>query len=452
MSDYATYENFTVPTKWYYRGEGNCNLVISLPKSKQILRIRKTERPKSILGWILVLINDFFQWYYGIEFSDEIRDLDFYSKIMRPLMGHKYTSESKLIVLSRKQMQSFRDGLAKKRPDFRMSKTLQYGRAALFADFAFLPTQFDNLQLSGNTYAVEIKPKQGWRPYKEQIHPHCFFCMNQYLKLEKKQIKSQTQYCPEELFSGDSNRMKSAINSLLQVPQNNFKIFKNGLICYDEKNKNIEILREIFESTDHKEILIDEFCDFLRRCLITDLGNESEIFNSQCKSICNLTVVNEQITLENTLPKGSVLNRILSVQMLDREGTHSTYKKLTKSDVWEDFSYVDKVLEYIGNKEHICSKCTIMDVSRRLENELLFLPYLVSAIAKDCSLMITFRKIREKPSDIDFNKATFETKYGMFVVNIGVFDLYPKPLSTIQKHYSRNRDIFRALKKCGLLT
>ncbi|XP_066246838.1 uncharacterized protein Ipk1 isoform X2 [Euwallacea similis] len=400
MSDYATYENFTVPTKWYYRGEGNCNLVISLPKSKQILRIRKTERPKSILGWILVLINDFFQWYYGIEFSDEIRDLDFYSKIMRPLMGHKYTSESKLIVLSRKQMQSFRDGLAKKRPDFRMSKTLQYGRAALFADFAFLPTQFDNLQLSGNTYAVEIKPKQGWRPYKEQIHPHCFFCMNQYLKLEKKQIKSQTQYCPEELFSG----------------------------------------------------LIDEFCDFLRRCLITDLGNESEIFNSQCKSICNLTVVNEQITLENTLPKGSVLNRILSVQMLDREGTHSTYKKLTKSDVWEDFSYVDKVLEYIGNKEHICSKCTIMDVSRRLENELLFLPYLVSAIAKDCSLMITFRKIREKPSDIDFNKATFETKYGMFVVNIGVFDLYPKPLSTIQKHYSRNRDIFRALKKCGLLT
>lgn len=254
MSKYlATYESFQVPKEWYYRGEGNCNLVISLPKTRQILRIRKTEKPRSIFRWILVLITNFFQWYYGVEFREEIRDLNFYSKVIRPLIGNNYTSESKMVVLSKKQMQIFQEGLVKKRPDFRLSKTLQYGRAALFRDFAFLPSQYDNIRLVGSTFAVEIKPKQGWRPYKEQIHPHCFFCMHQHLKLEKRRVKSQTKYCPEELFSGEKARMKLALHNLVDVPQNNFKIFKNGSVCYDEKTKNTEVFKEIFESHDNIE-------------------------------------------------------------------------------------------------------------------------------------------------------------------------------------------------------
>lgn len=117
MSKYlATYESFQVPKEWYYRGEGNCNLVISLPKTRQILRIRKTEKPRSIFRWILVLITNFFQWYYGVEFREEIRDLNFYSKVIRPLIGNNYTSESKMVVLSKKQMQIFQEGLVKKRP------------------------------------------------------------------------------------------------------------------------------------------------------------------------------------------------------------------------------------------------------------------------------------------------------------------------------------------------
>lgn len=31
-------------------------------------------------------------------------------------------------------------------------------------------------------------------------------------------------------------------------------------------------------------------------------------------------------------------------------------------------------------------------------------------------------------------KNVISTKYGDFVVNVGVFDLYPKPVSTILKH------------------
>lgn len=134
--------------------------------------------------------------------------------------------------------------------------------------------------------------------------------------------------------------------------------------------------------------LVEEFCDFLQQCLVTDLGNSN---TKLCDGICNTS----HNSIKNNLPKGSVLERILAVQMLDQDGTHSTYKKLTKSDIWDDFSYVEKLLDLIGSSEGFCSKCMIVEVSKRLENELLFLPYLVSAIAKDCSLMITFRRIQE---------------------------------------------------------
>lgn len=46
--------------------------------------------------------------------------------------------------------------------------------------------------------------------------------------------------------------MVHAINALIQVPQNNFRVFKNGLLVYAE-NKDADlfkIMQQIFENTD----------------------------------------------------------------------------------------------------------------------------------------------------------------------------------------------------------
>lgn len=44
-------------------------------------------------------------------------------------------------------------------------------------------------------------------------------------------------------------------------------------------------------------------------------------------------------------------------------------------------------------------------------------------------------------------KNIMETPFGHFIVNIGVFDLNPKPLSAIRRHCKRNKDILQAYEK-----
>lgn len=51
--------------------------------------------------------------------------------------------------------------------------------------------------------------------------------------------------------------MTSAIKSLIEVPQNNFRIFKNGSLCFGEKVETLfeDIIPEIFETSGDPERL-----------------------------------------------------------------------------------------------------------------------------------------------------------------------------------------------------
>lgn len=115
-TDNETSEQFEIPANWIYRGEGNCNVVLSLPQLGKILRIRKTNRPRSLIGWLVKWISDILDWLYGKGITEELRDLQFYSTVMRPLVGRKYTSEACQIVLSKAEVRSLENELCKYRP------------------------------------------------------------------------------------------------------------------------------------------------------------------------------------------------------------------------------------------------------------------------------------------------------------------------------------------------
>ncbi|CAH2012357.1 unnamed protein product [Acanthoscelides obtectus] len=446
--------DFQITEEWIYRGEGNCNVVLSLPKSRKILRIRKIDRPRTLIGWLIVWINDFLYWYCGKGIKEELRDLKFYSTVMRPLVGRRYTSEADQVFLSRKQIKIFEDSLGKYRPEFRKQKILQYSRASLFDDFAFIPKdeyEYLPFEMSQNTYAIEIKPKQGWRPLSEKHFPACLFCMHQYLKAEKKQIRCLSKYCPEDLFSGDDIRMKYAIKSLIEVPQNNFRIFKNGKLVYGEGvgMEFCKIVEQLFETySENLERLRDEFCDLIRTCLLTNLANIDSSDDCEDKLFCEWNKIIQEANRQICLPKGSILEKILSIQMLDTEGC-SYYNKLLSRERLKEWDYVDMLLNKISD-DCACLKCVIMMLGNTSragdELDLKFVPYLISAIAKDCSLMITLKKIRENISDLEM-KNVVHTNLGQFLVNVGVFDLYPKRLSSITKHCKRNKEILQAYQR-----
>lgn len=108
--------NFDIPSEWAYRGEGNDSVVLSIPKLRKILRIKKSVRPKSIFEWLVIWISDLLYWYLGKGIEDEVRDLKFYTTVMRRLLGTKYTSEANQVILTKKQVKILDNDLQKYRP------------------------------------------------------------------------------------------------------------------------------------------------------------------------------------------------------------------------------------------------------------------------------------------------------------------------------------------------
>ena len=71
-------------------------------------------------------------------------------------------------------------------------------------------------------------------------------------------ISERSRYCPFDLFSGNESRMKRAIQALLLSPQNNLKIFKDGLVQYDSKSQENDLTRllnQLFQQDNHLQSL-----------------------------------------------------------------------------------------------------------------------------------------------------------------------------------------------------
>lgn len=157
----------------------------------------------------------------------------------------------------------------------------------------------------------------------------------------------------------------------------------------------------------------EEFCQFLytvltrkfvgcdKRCNLNCICNLSEksaveIGKSNSDSSCKFS--------ESKLPRGCVLERIYSMQKLNDKGL-DYYREIYKSQQIDEQSYVryvDQLLDEL-NRNGECPGCLVengFDLQHiddlnnsQNANEINLLKYLLFAIARDCSLMITFRKV-----------------------------------------------------------
>lgn len=306
-----------------YRAEGNANLVLALPQFKKVLRL-----PKMISSRLRQAAHQ------RHELADEVarpegrrvsskRDAtenagdltmpDFmaYIGIMRRLLGNEFVCGADIVAIPKEDDRFWiNEHIRDQRPVSRLDKEFVGPFGLLLPDVTQLPATFDvllaNLQAKGttgdesgaaagvgdgggvgrgagtrtknrsavrrlgDTYAIEIKPKQGWlqlasdvndlfdlmpsgavtKPKEttcnqEENEPSardkcwCRFCSMQLLKMHNGKIKRLGHYCPLDLFSGTPSRMLDALDALLACPQNNLRVFQNSNLIYGDHANSI---------------------------------------------------------------------------------------------------------------------------------------------------------------------------------------------------------------------
>ena len=201
-------------------------------------------------------------------------------------------------------------------------------------------------------------------------------------------ISKPSEYCPLDLFSGDLVRMRRALHGLVDSPQNNFRIFRNGQLVWGEG----------FNANDLEDVLAEWFSNEN-----SDEFNKNKSLDAMIRLICeallrpapqNPSVAGKSSTIESALPQNSVLERILSMQSLNSHciefvyGIYSNYSTiLTDLLIYLDSNAlleVEKKNNLSQLRPQLRPTCEDLSILRE---------YLLFRIARDCSILIAFQEI-----------------------------------------------------------
>lgn len=469
-----------------YRGEGNSSIVIALSTQAKVIRLLKSDgpHPRSEQDHRLA--------------HDPSCILKFIHLIMRPLADPFLSGPIELLHLEADFIARLSKRIDIHRPLHRLDKALpldnQY--ALIMDDLCTLPCRLTKYlkpgDLCGPTISVEIKPKQGFLPVHRyvmrsstndqawcKLRDSCLYGSYQYLKLHKGRIEEKSNYCPIDLFSGCPMRMKIALDELLRNPQNNFRVFKNRALAYDDNNRcKFSLILDNFFEPDKTLISVssqrqcdkrstiteDKLIDLLIQCLLRDKEKKDPDLNNTSRSedenLCHSSDICLQHPIKvscrrcdsfpsskkhksdpssqyHRLPQNCVLSRVLRAQKLDTIGAHEALFMLNwllehcKTD--PDFNVIEDLSKPqipvgFGSSHQLPFESQQEYYFRKVRE------FLVSLTAKDCSIMVTLRRITAKRYDSivseqpnlrghllkDFRSG------GHYLFNVGIADLDQK--------------------------
>lgn len=390
--------------KWYYKGEGNANVIIALPEENTVVRVMKDDSDKLRTG---------------AEMAKTLTMHIDYCKAVRQLFFGHYADVPVLMSMSAEELRKIDLYLQQNRPSNRKHKSLSWvsGLLTVHPDYTMLPGLVD-IGSKTVVYCVEIKPKQGWLHEADSVEGYpnmCAFCTHQYLKLSRGDIQEISQYCPLDLFSGHHKRVRRAVHNLFQTPQNNLKVFQDG-VPLDDSGIGWIATSKAFGFGDS-----GRFYAFIATCLLGNFEEEQEV--SDMSDVCMLDNRPRWSCNSNTtpMPEHCVLQKILNMQQMQTtsfKNVCSEYNKQTQSiESSAAFAHVNRLVSMTTTTD---KQSTVLSPIDR---------YLVAATARDCSVFVTF------------HQNTHNRDPHHYDASIKVSDLDPKPISTIQKHQQRNKEV-----------
>lgn len=468
-----------------YRGEGNSSIVIALKAQSKVIRLLKKD------GKIMRSSHDHHMRQHPM------RSLKFIHLIMKPLTDPFLSGSTELIHLKSQFISRLSELVEAHRPQHRLDKTLllddQY--ALVMDDLCALPDhlirQLDAKYLCGPTISVEIKPKQGFLPpmhklvMKSSINDRmvnnvkncCLYGLTQQLKLSRGRVHRTSSYCPINLFSGCPIKMRNSLEELIHNPQNNFRVFKDLVMAFDESNpvKLSNIFDDFFETDEegldnHRTHPIGNekrFVDLLIQCLLNDHDNKetdphrdsisTENENSyshsdsclqhipkvKCKRCDTYPSSKKQKSdfthqTNHKLPQTCVLTSVLKAQRLDTIGAHEANFMLDWliKNQSNSLKMID-ILEELSNPQIPRGFGSLHRLSNESKEQYYFRKvweFLVSLTAKDCSIITTMRRVAPGCHESIINQRPDLKNYllkehrseSYYLFNVGIADLDQK--------------------------
>ena len=255
------------------------------------------------------------------------------------------------------------------------------------------------------TLTIEIKPK--WavkpndaRPTRESGDSashnrkamRCRYCMHQHLKHAEGKIDKRSEYCPLDLFSGDSERIRRALLALYAHPQNNMRVFVDGEDTVDIQQAVLKLLCTDGPGSKTEDV----FVDLLSRVLM-----ESDVL-------------------------GRLKQHQRSLDVLDVEGAFHLFHHLQEDNI----NSVRDLTKWHGALERYLNGEESSDTDK-------LVMFLMAATLKDLSLMVVIRRYTEHPRRTD----TVRVGGIDFEYTIKLVDVDPKPVDKIPHYYSLNQRI-----------
>ncbi|XP_062520687.1 inositol-pentakisphosphate 2-kinase-like isoform X2 [Corticium candelabrum] len=415
-------------SQWQYRGEGHVSLVLFRTKEPPIvLRLRKK--------FVSVEAKMEAHGSYALHGSTA-EQLSYVESVMKPLLGSEFVLQQRIVQLPQQFVEDISKKVAVHRPSKRCCKTVDcdLGEAILMPDVCFLPSTdaklpvpdtrkvyeisvpFVHKQLADGyqmamdedipTFCVEIKPKCGFLHLSSTSRkkPSCKFCMFQILKVKNGKWELPSAYCPLDLFSGNLRRVKIALHGLLKTPQNNLKVFKNGVVVYTGDIGESSLQDQLDRLTKHfrpymcgpvKESLVDLLARILTapQCEREQLEKQPVCSRSATAERPEIVIANGINTDPRTRPC-KILDAVLNIQRWDDLGSHGIlpyYRRLLDHlkgcpDDRKRWG-IDVPVSHVDQNAALASSDdgSVEYALQKVRH------YLVAATAKDCSIMISIK-------------------------------------------------------------
>ncbi|KAL6216174.1 PREDICTED: inositol-pentakisphosphate 2-kinase-like [Fragaria vesca subsp. vesca] len=418
--------------EWVYRGEGAANLVMAYSGSSpdfigKVMRIQKKakrnglERPGSPPA---LTMHERLLWKDLEDMvtcsNKELASQLYVKHVMSPLLGSHFVDAGMRVQASRDFLETVEKNVNCQRPASRVDAAkvdTECDYVLVMSDHSLFP---DGVQEGETCISVEIKPKCGFLPSSEYIDEGnaikrriTRFRMHQALKLHDGEVSQYSNYDPLDLFSGSKDRIHKAIKDLFATPQNNFRVFVNGSLIFGGLGGGAE-------STNL--VIGDKFETALKDVIQGGDGSRTVNF---------LQLVAE------TVYRSGVMDQLLEIQKLDYldiDGAIHAYYDI----ISEPCMVCTELGKDKASNRYSSLHSLPLDESLKIVKQ-----FLISASAKDCSLMFSFRPRKDGSTGSPYNNVYLESTNQFYDYKVYFIDLDLKSLKKLEEYYELDKKIVR---------